>query len=162
MYIKTDWQTSLPDTKDKPVSVLLWGGFLYTGSNGFVYKLDPTIGSIVKKNSLSGRGNHEVRFALATDGRTLYVGTDGYALALDSDTFTTKWQTSLPDTGDNIVNLVFDQGAFMPAPTASSTSSTRPATSSRRTHCPNAAIARSRSPSPRIRSDCMSAPTDMP
>ena len=42
----------------------------------------------------------------------MYVGTDGYALSLASSDLTTKWQTSLPDTGDNDVSVLYWNGVL--------------------------------------------------
>lgn len=103
--LDTIWQTSLPKTSDNVVNVLLTDKYLYAGSNGFVFQLALDNGSIEGDNDLPDRGNHEVRLAISPDGNSLYVGTDGYALALDAETMNTTWQTSLPHTGDNKISV---------------------------------------------------------
>lgn len=109
--LTTRWQTSLPSTGSNIVSVLYANGYLCTGSNGHVYKLDGN-GKIVASNNLPDRGRHEIRFALSQDRARLFVGTDGYALALSSSNLATLWQTSLPDTGSNVVSIV-NHGYFL-------------------------------------------------
>ena len=105
--LSTVWQTSLPDTRSHVVSVLFHEGYLYCGSNGYVYKLRSD-GEIVESNSLHDHGKHEVRLALSDDGTALYVGTAGYALALETSDLNTIWQTSLPDTRSHVVSVLFN------------------------------------------------------
>ncbi len=104
--LKTMWQTSLPKTGDNVISTVVANGYVYAAGQGRVFKLNVDGGEIENTNTLPDRGNHEVILVLSGDERTLYVGTDGYAIALDTTTLETKWQTSLPNTGDGKVNLL--------------------------------------------------------
>jgi hypothetical protein len=114
---KPIWETSLPGCGYNIVSVLANGGAVYAGSNGHVYKLDPSSGNVQHDNSLSGCGNDEVRLAISGDSNTLLVGTNGYVVALDTsdldDNRSPKWQTSLPGSGYNIVDVLADSAGFV-------------------------------------------------
>jgi V8-like Glu-specific endopeptidase len=101
---KTAWQTSLPDSGYSVVSVLTSGGGLYVGSNGHVYSLDPSGGSVLYHNGLPDRGRHETR--LAADSSRLYVGINGYAVGINLSDFKTSWQTSLPSSGYEVVSVL--------------------------------------------------------
>ncbi len=62
-----------------PVSVLFANGWVYAGSNGYAYQLNPSTGAQVQGLLVAGSvgvGNYDTR--LATDGWTLFVGTHGY------------------------------------------------------------------------------------
>lgn len=100
------WETSLPNTGSNTISLQCYPDNLYAGGNGYVYALNPVTGDILKNNDLKGRGKHEVRFAISEDGKHLFVGTDGYALSIDTDTFHTEWERSLPHTGTNVISLL--------------------------------------------------------
>ncbi|MGN6106398.1 MAG: trypsin-like serine peptidase, partial [Kofleriaceae bacterium] len=57
----------------------------YTGVNGYAYGYDIANGTQGAYNRLTGYRHNELRFA--TDGTNLYVGTNGYLLALPLDNF---------------------------------------------------------------------------
>ena len=116
---KNNKNISLPDCDFNIVSVMAYKGLeynndakeasitwnIYTGSNGYVYKLDQ-YGNILYKNTLPERGDHEVRMVMAST--TLAVGIHGYAIGLDPNNLHTYWQTSLPHCNYEIVSVCFD------------------------------------------------------
>ncbi|HEX5414880.1 MAG TPA: tectonin domain-containing protein, partial [Chloroflexota bacterium] len=61
-----------------PVSVLLFGGSLFAGANGYVYQISPTSGRIIASVLLTWSvGAYDT--SLASGGPDLYVGCHGYA-----------------------------------------------------------------------------------
>ena len=77
------------------VSVLVAGGVVAAGCNGFVFTFDPGSGQQLQKGQLKSSwsigGDYDTR--LATDGQTLYAGTHAYVYAralgnLGADLFT--------------------------------------------------------------------------
>jgi outer membrane protein assembly factor BamB len=90
------------------VNLLLDGRNLYAGTYGNVFKLDYDSGDTLLTNELKHRGDHEVRLALADDKSLLFVGTDGYALALNTSGLQDEavWQTSLPDTHKDPITIL--------------------------------------------------------
>lgn len=58
------WQTSLPGTGYKTVTVLADGGWVYAGSKGYVFGLEATTGRIVWTNEMSGLGYEDMSLAL--------------------------------------------------------------------------------------------------
>lgn len=104
--LNTIWQRSLPGSGHDVVSALFHGNILYVGTNEYVYRVDPMTGVVQDTNSLPGRGHAEIRLAVSNDGSTLLVGTSGYAIGLATSDIATLWQTSLPNTGSNIVSVV--------------------------------------------------------
>ncbi|WP_019961786.1 outer membrane protein assembly factor BamB family protein [Woodsholea maritima] len=111
--LTTVWQTSLPGCGYNIVTPLIANKVFYSGSNGYVYKQDPVSGAVLKTNGLSGRGHQEIRMALSHDQSMLLVGTNGYAIGLDPDTLDTKWQTSLPSAGYDVVSVIAgENGAY--------------------------------------------------
>ena len=61
-------------------------GFLYCGSDGHLYQLDESEAGVIEgHNGLADRGSHEVRLVVSSEKNRIFVGTDGYALATESD-----------------------------------------------------------------------------
>lgn len=104
--LTTKWETSLPDTGYNIVSPLDNEKGVYAGSHGYVLRLDRENGSVSAKNSLSGMGEHEVRLASPAGSSVLIVGTNGYVLGLDPSSLSTKWSTSLPNSGSEVVSVL--------------------------------------------------------
>lgn len=94
---------SLPGCGYNIVSVVCANGYIYAGSDGYVYKLD-TNGTILATNNLSGRGFHEVR--LTVNGSQLVLGTNGYVVLLSLSDLSVTQSTSLPGCGYNIVSVL--------------------------------------------------------
>lgn len=74
---------------DHPTSVLYNGtpNAAVAGCNGYIYGYDAERSTQVLSNSLTGYGKNEAR--LASDGTYLYVGINGYVLALAYSKFST-------------------------------------------------------------------------
>ncbi|MBE0368672.1 PQQ-binding-like beta-propeller repeat protein [Pseudoalteromonas aurantia] len=81
LTMETKWQTSLPNTGDNEVNLLLTDKLLFCGSSGHVYQLDHN-GNTLGHNHLPDRGNHEVQMCINKSETVLYVGTDGYEIAI--------------------------------------------------------------------------------
>jgi len=109
-FTKWDWTTPLPHGSNI-VNTLAHSGSAYFATNGYVYSLSPSNGTILKTNELGGRGRHEVRLAYfqsSAGWSHLAIGTDGYALGLDATTLGTRWETSLPGCGFHVTSVVTD------------------------------------------------------
>jgi hypothetical protein len=98
---------SLPGCGYNVVSVVTANGYIYAGSNGYVYKID-TNGAIVATNNLSGLGYHEIR--LAINGSRLVVGTNGYVVLLSLDDLLIYKEVSLPGCGYDVVSVLVGYG----------------------------------------------------
>ena len=96
------WSTSLPDCKYNPVDTVVAGGRVFTGSNGYVYELNPTSGKVLHKLLVTGKlgvGNYETK--LATDDTTLFVGVHGYVYGVSlSDWSRPAWYLGVGGTGN--------------------------------------------------------------
>lgn len=79
---------------------------VYASCNGYVYKINQTDGSQLAMNDLDGLGQHETRLSFSPQECLLYVGLNGYGLALKGDTLDIHFQQSLPDCGSNAVSVV--------------------------------------------------------
>jgi hypothetical protein len=101
---KWQWAQKLNGGGD-PVNLLVSGKDLYAGTWGNACKMNDD-GTGLKTNTLSGRGNHEVRLALSDDKTRLFLGTDGYAMSLYTANMATEWETSLKSTGDNRITIL--------------------------------------------------------
>jgi hypothetical protein len=77
----TAWTCSLPNARYTVVSVDFEGGRLYAGSYGYLFRLDPSTGQLVRSmqpTSSLGVGDYTTRIAPSLDGRAI-VGIHGYA-----------------------------------------------------------------------------------
>jgi PQQ-like domain len=77
----TAWTCSLPDARYTLVAVDLEGGRLYAGSYGYLFRIDPSSGAVVRSMLLAstlGMGDYTTRIAPSVDGRAI-VGAHGYA-----------------------------------------------------------------------------------
>ncbi|OCL04859.1 Quino protein alcohol dehydrogenase-like protein [Glonium stellatum] len=100
------WQESLPGSGNAVTSVLVNQDGVYVGSNGYIYLLDPSTGTITASNGLSGYGNHEVRLATPPSTSLLLIGISGWVLGLDPDSLRTRWAKGLPNCGHEVVSLI--------------------------------------------------------
>lgn len=103
--LDTKWQTSLPDCGYHVVSVASGTNGAYFGSDGYVYLLDVSNGTVQKQNSLAGGGYEEVRLTVNDDENIVFAGTNGYVYGLKNTDISTNWSTSLPGCGYNIVSV---------------------------------------------------------
>ncbi|MCT2562296.1 papain-like cysteine protease family protein [Chryseobacterium herbae] len=100
------WNKSLPGCGNDVVSVLIGNGYIYAGSNGYVYQMDMN-GNILNTNNLPGRGQGEIRMDI-TDNY-LVVGTNGYVVLISLSDFantSSNINVSLPGCGYNIVSVI--------------------------------------------------------
>ncbi|GGS25288.1 hypothetical protein GCM10010269_74980 [Streptomyces humidus] len=77
------WDTPVGGVLDAPVEVMVAGGRLFAGSNGYVDHIDAPSGKILHSLLVSGQvgvGDYTTR--LATDGANLYAGVHGYVYAI--------------------------------------------------------------------------------
>ena len=104
----TVWSTSLPDCRWNPVHTVVAAGRLFTGSNGYVYELDPQTGAVLHELLVTGTvgaGNYTTR--LATDGTSLFVGVHGYVYSVSLSNWSkTAWNLGVGSTGYNPVDVL--------------------------------------------------------
>ncbi|TFK37908.1 PLC-like phosphodiesterase [Crucibulum laeve] len=115
MAFQTQWTTSLPKSGHEVTSTLCNQSGVYSGSNGYVYRLDYWTGAVLQTNNLESLGTHEVRLAAPADGSILIVGTYGYALGLDPTSLATLWSVNLPKTGNGVVSVICGAGSVYAA-----------------------------------------------
>ncbi|KMQ59282.1 hypothetical protein ACM46_19305 [Chryseobacterium angstadtii] len=100
--------TSLPGCDTNIVSVFAGNGYIFAGSDGYVYQLSLS-GELLATNTLPGRGNHEVR--LTTTDTYLVAGIYGYitlVLITDFDNTDRNIDISLPGSGYATVSVLSD------------------------------------------------------
>ncbi|KAF8309373.1 PLC-like phosphodiesterase [Clavulina sp. PMI_390] len=102
----TNWQTSLPGCGYAVTSVAGGEGCCYAACNGYLYMLDASKGGVSHENNMSGTGLNEGRLALRKDAGALFIGINGYALAVKTSDISTIYKTSLPDCGFATTNVV--------------------------------------------------------
>jgi tectonin-like protein/uncharacterized protein DUF4157 len=94
------WDSSLPSSGFNPVDVLTSAGRVFAGTNGYVYELDPSNGTVLHSLLVTGSigvGDYTTR--LATDGQTLFVGVHGYVYGIALNNWTrTAWSVSVGGT----------------------------------------------------------------
>jgi hypothetical protein len=111
----TLWETQL-DANSGVVSVLCAYGdtreteskvYVYAGTSGRVYRLNPK-GTIMglPYDFTSWLGSYEVRLGISPDLTTLFVGINGYLVALESISLIKVWYASLPGSGYDVTNVV--------------------------------------------------------
>jgi hypothetical protein len=112
--LTTLWERSLSGSGFNIVSVLCACSnpreinpefYVYAGCNGYTYRLTTT-GDVVATNPLTGYGKHEVRLGISPDLSTLFVGINGYVLALGSFGLVRRWYKSLPGSGKDVTSVV--------------------------------------------------------
>jgi hypothetical protein len=89
------WTAAMPGSGYHNVQLLYTGGALYAGSNGTALQLDPGTGRRLREQSLTRASGTEVR--LATDGKTLAAGCNGYVTGfrLNTNWAGAAWSTPL-------------------------------------------------------------------
>jgi hypothetical protein len=101
------WYTSLPDTGYKTVDMAATGTNVYAGSMGRVFELDPMNGKVCKE--LKFAGGYETH--LATDGKTLFIGCNGYVYGVHLNDFSkVAWTTPVLGRSWNMVNVLYSHG----------------------------------------------------
>jgi hypothetical protein len=101
----TVWTQNMPGCGHGTTTAVTKGDVIYSACRGQVYATDSLSGALLFENDLPGRGHEEVRMALSVDQTVLFVGTNGYGIALNAADLTTMWQTSLPNCGSNTVSV---------------------------------------------------------
>jgi len=111
------WNLLLPNASGF-VNMVTDVKYIYAGSNGYVYKVDPSTGLVLHTNGLPHLGYHEVILALGAGVLFVATSTDGpnglVVLALNLSDLSVKWNR-VPDRGAgsaNPVNLATD-GQFL-------------------------------------------------
>ncbi|RLL95560.1 hypothetical protein CFD26_104476 [Aspergillus turcosus] len=103
--LDTLWSTDL-GTGGTIVSVVCGRSGIYAGSNGYVYRLNPHTGSIIRTNDLPGYRKHETRLGLLPSTKWLLVGINGYTLCLDTNSLETQWVNDMPGAGKDLTSVV--------------------------------------------------------
>ena len=98
------WYNDMKGSGHGVTSVAGGVGVVYAGCNGYVYRIDGS-GKTTHTNNLSGTGEDEVRFATDDIRTHLWVGTNGYGIALRPDDVTTIFSESLPGSGYSVTDV---------------------------------------------------------
>ena len=80
------WHADLASDRYQNANVVYWNNQLLAGSYGYVYRIDPANGQVVRSvllASVIGVGNYETRIVADGAGETLYAGAHGYAYAVN-------------------------------------------------------------------------------
>ena len=92
------WSANLPDSGYYQVDNLLSGRRLFSGSNGYVYELDPVSGKVLHELHLTTALGGDVTH-LATDGSYLFAGVHGYVYGINlADWTKPAWATKVGGT----------------------------------------------------------------
>jgi len=97
------WSQQLKDQSFGSPDVLLTGGRVFAGANGYVAELEPGTGKVKQLQLLPsslGQGDYTTR--LATDGQYLYAGIHGYVYAAPLDDLTARPWPACPVGGVGI------------------------------------------------------------
>ena len=106
------WYNDMQGSGNGVTSVAGGVGVVYAGCNGYVFRIDGS-GKTTHTNNLSGTGRHEVRFATDDIRTHLWVGTNGYGIALRPDNVATIFSESLPGSGYSVTDVADgDEVAF--------------------------------------------------
>ena len=103
--LEINWRNVMPDSGYDTTSVLGGNQVGYAACRGRVYRIDEHTGSTLNQNDLFGTGSNEVRMTLDPGGTHLYVGTNGYGLALRPDNLATIYSVSLPGSGYSVADV---------------------------------------------------------
>jgi outer membrane protein assembly factor BamB len=79
-FASSSWITVVGGTGYNRASVAPQEGRLFAGSNGYVYELDPSSGTVLYSlllGSIAAVGNYETR--IVPSGDSLFAGVHGYA-----------------------------------------------------------------------------------
>ena len=94
------WAKSLDSAGNNYVSVVGGNSAVYAGSRGRVYQLQENTGTQIHYNGLKSVGNSDVTLTLYKPTNTLFVGTNGFAIGLDSRNIEGLYfKTSLKSSG---------------------------------------------------------------
>lgn len=115
--LKEKWRNEMIAAGRSVVSVVGGAGVVYAGCRGMVYMMDESTGQTKHKNPLPGDDSNQVRLALDANKSRLYVGTNGYGIALTSSSLETVYDMSLPGSGWNITDVAFSNGVVFFAST---------------------------------------------
>ena len=105
------WKRRVSFHPDEPTNTLVSASRVYVAAAGEVFRVDYFTGEVIKSNSLSGTGYHEVRLAASEDASLLVAGTNGYVVGLDAIFLGTKWSVSLPGTSYYVTSVVCGNGS---------------------------------------------------
>ena len=86
-WSKPAWEANLAGNRYSMVNLALNGDQLLAGSYGYLFRINPASGAVVRNVLLTaavGIGEYETRVALTPDGRTAYVGIHGYGNRVSS------------------------------------------------------------------------------
>ncbi|MBF4246561.1 hypothetical protein EA004_16220 [Vibrio anguillarum] len=123
LYIGTDGYAICIDTNDftnevwrnevsgtsKDVTMACHGDKVYAACNGYAYQLNAGNGKTIATNKLKRTHNHGVNLAISDDGSALYVGTDGYAIRINTNDFSHEaWREEVNSSSDIVTLLLKD------------------------------------------------------
>ena len=103
------WEKSLGSGwSSAPTPPTVIGSYIYTGANGYVYKLNKDTGAIVGKSAYLGAALGYAMMPVAGDEEGIYITTSQTKIVkLDADTLSVKWHSKAFD-GQNDCPLYYD------------------------------------------------------
>lgn len=109
------WKMSLPDCGNHITSVTTSGPWVYTASQGHVYRAHSLDGSAPTHHHkpIEQQKNKESRVTVAGD--LVVVGANGWAAGFSTDDLGWKWSTSLPDCGNHVTSVAGGSGLIFAA-----------------------------------------------
>lgn len=98
----TEWNYQVSDTTGN-MSMINNDQHIYIGANGCIYKLDAETGSLLETNNLPAPHNDNVMMAISENGKSLYAGTAGYVIGIDTDNFgQSMWHKKIEKSNKNV------------------------------------------------------------
>jgi outer membrane protein assembly factor BamB len=110
------WSADLQGSGYTTSSVLMAGGRLFAGSNGYLYELDPQTGALLHSLTLvqptEDEDSGEIR--LSSDGNRLYAGVRGSVFGIDiGNGLGRAWTARLPGAALAAVDVLADGGMLL-------------------------------------------------
>ena len=110
------WSADLKEARHAMVSVLPAGNRMYSGSNGYLYEIEPLTGRVLDSLLLAGTpgsaGHRQTR--LAIDGNLIFAGIHGAVCAVAvRQGFRLAWTAKLPSAGATAVNVMVVNGRLL-------------------------------------------------
>ncbi|MGI8664976.1 MAG: eCIS core domain-containing protein [Jatrophihabitans sp.] len=81
------WAANLAGDRYSPANLVSYGGRLVAGSYGYLYRIDPAGGRVLRSTLLTsalGVGDYQVRLVASPQSESLYVGVHGYGYQVAS------------------------------------------------------------------------------
>lgn len=104
------WCCELSGVDKGVTSVIHGAGVVYAGYDGCVFRIESSSGKITHINNLGDIGKSEIRFAVNDLRNHLWVGTNGYGIALQPNDIATIFSEKLSESDRSITEVVEGDG----------------------------------------------------